>query len=223
VPVPKATDVEDLNHRLLDGCREDERRQIAGRPDLVEIAMIKERDSLLAPVERGFNLSEVCFPRVDGMGCVRVRTNLYSVPAAPGTTVEVRVRPSHIEVREEGRPIAHHERCYERRREILELEHYLDVLERKPGALAGSKPFAVWREKGLWPGSYDRLLGEMIDRHGKSSGTRQMIEIIRLVKQYGHTRLQESVECALSTGCSDVAAILWVLTNWRVAVQARSS
>ena len=34
-----------------------------------------------------------------------------------------------------------------------------------------------------------------------------MIEIIRLVKQYGHARLQASVECALSTGCSDAAAI----------------
>ena len=207
VPVPKASSVEDLNHQLLEGCREDERRQVAGHPDLVGIAMIKERDSLLAPVERGFDLSEVCFPQVDGMGCVRVRTNLYSVPAAPGTTVEVRVRPSHIEVREEGRPIARHERCYERQRQILELEHYLDVLERKPGALAGSKPLAAWREKGLWPKSYDRLLSEMIDRHGKSSGTRQMIEIIRLVKQYGHARLQASVECALSTGCSDAAAI----------------
>ena len=33
-----------------------------------------------------------------------------------------------------------------------------------------------------------------------------MIEIIRSVKQSG-TPGQESVECALSTGCSDVAAI----------------
>ena len=125
------------------------------------------------------------------MGCVRVRTNLYSVPAAPGTTVEVRVRPSHIEVREEGRPIAPPERCYERQRQILELEHYLDVLERKPGALAGSKPLAAWREKGLWPKSYDRLLSEMIDKTWESPAERgQMIEIIRLVKQYGHARLQ---------------------------------
>lgn len=207
VPVPRAIDLEDLNHQLLDGCREDEHRQIAGHPDVVGVAMIKERDWLLALVEHGFDLSEVCFPRVDGMGCVRVRTNLYSVPATPGTTVEVRVRASHIEVRDEGRLLARHERCYEHQRQILELEHYLDVLERKPGALAGSKPLAVWREKGLWPGSYDRLLAEMIARHGKSSGTRQMIQVIGLVKQYGHARLQESVECALSSGCSDAGAI----------------
>jgi len=29
--------------------------------------------------ERGFELAELSFPRVDGLGCVRVRTNLYSV------------------------------------------------------------------------------------------------------------------------------------------------
>jgi transposase len=207
VPLPKAVDLEDLNQQLMKGCREDEHRQIAGHPEPVGIAMIQERDWLLAPAERGFDLSDVCFPQVDGMGCVRVRTNLYSVPAKPGTTVEVRIRPSHIEVREEGRVIARHERCYEHQRQILELEHYLDVLERKPGALVGSKPLVVWREKGLWPESYDYLLAEMISRHGKSSGTRQMIQVVGLAKQYGHVRLQESVACALSTGCSDAAAI----------------
>ncbi len=207
VPLPKAADLEDLNQQLMKGCREDEHRHIASHPELVGVAMIKERNALLAPVEHGFDLSEVCFPQVDGLGCVRVRTNLYSVPVKPGTTVEVRIRPSHVEVCEEGRLIARHERCYEHQRQILDLEHYLDVLERKPGALAGSKPLAVWREKGLWPASYDRLLAEMISRHGKSSGTRQMIQVVSLVKQYGHARLQESVAHALSTGCSDAAAI----------------
>ena len=41
------------------------------------------------------------------------------------------------------------------------------MLERKPGALAGMKPLAAWRQRGLWPGSYDRLLEQLIDRHGK--------------------------------------------------------
>jgi hypothetical protein len=37
------------------------------------------------------------------------------------------------------------QRCYRRQQQILDLEHYLEVLERKPGALAGSKPLARWR------------------------------------------------------------------------------
>jgi hypothetical protein len=36
---------------------------------------------------------------------------------------------------------------------VLDLEHYIDVLERKPGALAGSSPLQQWRERGRWPDS----------------------------------------------------------------------
>jgi hypothetical protein len=138
---------------------------------------------------------------------VRVRTNLYSVPAAPGKTVEVRLYPSYVEVRDHGRCIARHERCHQRQQQVLDLEHYLDVLERKPGALVGAKALAAWRERGLWPQSYDRLLEELIRRHGKQSGTRQMIQVISLVKEHGHERVRAAVELAVSLGCSDAAAI----------------
>ena len=37
-----------------------------------------------------------------------------------------------------NRQIGERERCYRRQQQILDLEHYLDVLYRKPGALAGS-------------------------------------------------------------------------------------
>ena len=112
-----------------------------------------------------------------------------------------------VEVRDEGPVIARHERCYERHQQVLDLEHYLDVLERKPGALIGSKPLAVWRERGLWPKSYDQLLAELIDRNGKQSGTRQMIRVLSLIKQHGHGRVRAAVEQAISLGCADAAAV----------------
>ena len=148
VPLPQARDLAELNAQLRAACQQDERRQIAGHRQPVGAAMIAERAHLLPLAEHGFELAELCFPRVDGLGCVRVRTNLYSVPAKPGRTVEVRLYPSYVEVRDEGRGLARHERCYERNQQVLELEHYLDVLERKPGALAGSKPLAAWRQRG---------------------------------------------------------------------------
>jgi transposase len=207
VPMPKARDLADLNEQLLAACREDERRRIAGRSQLVGAAMIAEREHLLPRVESGFELAEISFPRVDGLACVQARTNRYSVPAEVGKTVEVRLYPSHVEVRDEGRCVARHERCYERNQQVLELEHYLDVLERKPGALAGSKPLAVWRQRGLWPASYDRLLAELIRRHGKQSGTRQMIQVLSLIKEFGHERVRTAVAEAITLGCSDAAAI----------------
>jgi hypothetical protein len=207
VPVPKARDLEDLNTQLLASCRTDERRQIAGRSRPVGALMIEERAHLLPLAEHGFDLADISFPRVDGLGCVRVRTNLYSVPVEVGRTVEVRLHPSCVETWHEGRCLARHERCYERHQQVLDLEHYLDVLERKPGALIGSKPLAAWRQRGLWPESYDRLLAELISRHGKQSGTRQMIQVLSLIRPHGHRRLRAAIEEALALGCSDVAAI----------------
>ena len=207
VPMPKARDLADLNAQLLAACREDEQRQIAGHTQPVGAAMIEECAHLLPLAEHGFELAEISFPRVDGVGCVRVRTNLYSVPAQPGKTVEVRLYPSYVEVRDQGRCIARHQRCYQRQQQVLDLEHYLDVLERKPGALIGSKPLAQWRERRLWPESYDRLLEALIGRHGKQSGTRQMIEVLSLIKLHGHQRVRSAVEEAIALGCSDAAAI----------------
>jgi len=207
VPLPKARDLDDLNQQLLGACREDERRQIAGHDTTVGAAMTAERAHLLSLAEQDFELAEVAFPRIDGLGCVRVKTNLYSVPAPPGRTVEVRLYPSQVEIRDEGRLVARHERCYERHQQVLDLEHYLDVLERKPGALVGSKPLAAWRARGLWPESYDRLLAQLIERHGQPSGTRQMIQVLSLIRPHGHERVRAAVEEALTLGCSDAAAV----------------
>jgi transposase len=211
VPLPKARDLDDLNAQLLEACRADERRRIAGQSQPVGALLIAERAQLLPLAESGFALAELSFPRVDGLGCVRVRTNLYSVPAPAGKTVEVRLFPSRVEVHDEGRCIARHERSYERNQQVLDLEHYLDVLERKPGALAGAKPLLAWRQRGLWPDSYDRLLAELVSRHGKSSGTRQMVQVLSLIKPHGHQRVRGAIEAALSLGCSDAAAIRHLL------------
>jgi len=207
VPVPQARDLDELNAQLVAGCRDDERRHIAGHHQTVGAAMLAERAQLLPLAEQDFELAELSFPRVDGLGCIRVRTNLYSAPASPGRTVEVRLYPSHVEVRDEGCLIARHERCYERYQQLLDLEHYLDVLERKPGALIGSKPLAAWRDRGLWPESYDQLLTEFMDRHGKPSGTRQMIQVLSLIKPYGHKRVRAAVEQAIALSCADAAAV----------------
>ena len=207
VPLPKARDLDDLNQQLLGACREDERRQIAGHDTTVGAAMIVERAHLLSLAEQDFELAEVAFPRIDGLGCVRVKTNLYSAPAPPGRTVEVRLYPSQVEIRDEGRLVARHERCYERHQQVLDLEHYLDVLERKPGALVGSKPLAAWRARGLWPESYDRLLAQLIERHGQPSGTRQMIQVLSLIRPHGHERVRAAVEEALTLVCNDAAAV----------------
>ena len=154
-----------------------------------------------------FDLAEVSFPRVDQTGCAKVRTNSCSVPLKPGSIVEARVHSTIVEVRHQGTRIATHERCYSRLHKIFDLEHYLDVLDRKPGSLRGSTPLAQWRARGRWPASYDRLWEQMIERQGRQTGTRAMVEMIRMGHEFGYAQLTAAIESALEMGCADVAAI----------------
>src|SRR3989442_14425165 len=81
--------------------------------------------------------------------------------------------------------VARHERSSSRYEQVLDLEHYLDVLERKPGALAGSSPLQQWRERGRWPESFDRLWQSLQERHGRYEGTREMTGLLPLGKRPG--------------------------------------
>ena len=44
-------------------------------------------------------------------------------------------------------------------------------------------------------------------RHGKPSGTRQMIQVLGPIKPHGHERVRTEVEEAISLGCGDAAAV----------------
>ena len=109
--------------------------------------------------EESFPIEEILFPLVvDGKGRVKVKTNWYSAPLWPGLRATARVWPALIEIEHDGKCVARHQRCYGRGHQILNLEHYLDVLEKKPGAMAGSTPLEQWRQAGRWPECLDQNL-----------------------------------------------------------------
>jgi transposase len=211
VPVPEAEDVADLNRQLLIACQQDEHRVITGREQTVGAGLVMEREHLLPLATEGADLAQTSFPTVNGLGCVKVLTNAYSVPLPAGTQIQAKAYASRMELWHEGRCVAHHERCYRRQQQILDLEHYLDVLYRKPGALAGSKPLEQKRQAGMWPPSFDQIWRALIERHGKQSGTRQMIDLLKLSQKYGHQKLREAVESALANRCYDGAAVQHLL------------
>lgn len=211
VPVPQAADLASLNRQILAACRQEEQRQINGRDHTVGAAWRVEREHLLPLAAEGMDLARTSFPAVNSLGCVKVLTNAYSVPLPAGTPVQAKVYASTVELWHDGRRVARHERCYGRQQQILDLEHYLDILSRKPGALAGSRPLAQQRQAGLWPASFDALWQALILRHGKPSGTKQMIDLLQLTKQVGHDRLRQAIESALTAGCTDAAAVRHLL------------
>jgi len=212
VPIPQVASWDELNERLLRACQEDEQRLIQERTLTVGQAVVLERPQLLPLQAEDLDLTEEHSCRVDGKGCVQARTNWYSTPLLPGTQVRVRVAPMTVTIWHGGQEVACHERCYRRRQQVLELEHYLDVLIHKPGALAGSTPLAQWRAAGRWTAAHDHLWALLRERQGSQEGTRQMIELLQLGRQYGYDLLTRAIHQALTSGAYDAAAVRYFLT-----------
>jgi len=211
VPVPKVGNWEELNVLLLAGSKQDEQRIIGDRSLTVGAGMCQEREHLLPLAEEGFDLAAVHFPAVDGKSCVRVLTNFYSAPAPVGAQVRVQVHAAYIEIWYQGKSIACHERCFGRQQRVLNLEHYLDALSRKPGALAGSTPLEQWRAQGRWPASFDLFWEASKQRRGKQDGTRAMIDLLRVGRDCGYDALRQAIEKTLEIGSSDVSVVLLLL------------
>ena len=121
------------------------------------------------------------------------------------------VAPLTVKIMHDNKVAARHPRCYGRGHEILDLEHYLDVLERKPGAMKGSTPLQQWRQAGRWPACMDAIWRELELRHGKSKGTREMIALVRAGSSDGWDKLIAAVKDALRLGISDSAAVMHLL------------
>jgi hypothetical protein len=116
-----------------------------------------KREHLLPLGSEGFELAQTRFPVMDGKGSVKVRTNWYSTPLRPGTRPRARLLPVYVEVWEDGKCVARHERSFGRYEQVLDLEHYLDVLEKKPGRWPGPLRWSSGGREGDGQRGFDRL------------------------------------------------------------------
>jgi hypothetical protein len=93
----------------------------------------------------------------------------------------------------------------------LDLDHYLDALSRKPGALAGSTALVQWRGQGRWEQVHDLAqpqypvcTAERNTCHGRDC---------QIGREHGYERLEETIGKALELGCSDVEAVRYLLLS----------
>jgi len=222
VPVPQVGSIGQLNAMLLWACERDLGRQIAGRPGTVGEQHALERPVLRALPGESFDATEVASVRVDAKALVTVRQNRYSVPVAlAGLRVSARVGANEIVFGHQGREVARHERLHARHQTRAVLDHYLELLARKPGGLARSLALAQERERGAWPACFDELWQALAGRYDASEAARQMVDVLMLAREHGSARLELAVRGALAAGAIDGRAVA-VLAR-RVAAPKRSS
>jgi hypothetical protein len=145
---------------------------------------------------------------VDSKGRIRVRTNFYSVPIRLAhRRVEVRLHAQQVEVFHQGQCVATHGRLYTQHGEQLLLDHYLELLRTKPGALARSRPLRYARDQGRRPAEYDRLWLALKVAYGDTEGTRQCVDVLLLLRVVKAEELRLAIGLALEYGCCDPGAV----------------
>lgn len=127
----------------------DEARRIGTRPRTIGELFAVERPSLKPlPVET-FETGRWFTPRVDRFSQITVRTNRYSVPTRfIGRQDRVLLHASELVVFHGRTEIAQHERLLTKSGSRLELDHCLEALLRKPGALPGATVLEQARAAG---------------------------------------------------------------------------
>jgi len=149
VPVPEVSSITALNAMIDDWDAADEARRIGGRARTVGEFLAIERPFLkplpAEPFETGLWLA----PAVDRFAQVTVRNNRYSVPARLiGRRVRVLLHASDLVIYDGRTEVARHERLPGKSGLRLDLDHYLEALVRKPGALPGSTALEQARAAG---------------------------------------------------------------------------
>jgi transposase len=202
--------LDELNDWLLDKCVAYAKAH--HHPELTEQTVWEvfeaERPKLVPYAGRfdGFHavpasVSKTCLVRFDN--------NKYSVAAnAVGRPVEIYAYADRIVIRQDGRVVGEHRRCFGRGETIYDPWHYVPVLARKPGALRNGAPFKDW----VLPAAMERIRRKLA---GADDGNRQMVNILTAVITDGLPAVEAACAEAIVQGVHSADVVLNILARQR--------
>jgi len=217
VPVPAVESLAALNGHLAGCCAADDDRVIGGRRQTVGAAFTAEAAALGPLPGEPFDAATLLAVTADAKARVCVRQAWYSVPASLARRkLTVRLHAEHLEVARPGSDaiVAVHTRSLHKHTQTLQLDHYLEILARKPGALPGSAALAQARSAGVFTGLHDEFWARARRDRGDGDGTRALIEVLWLHRRMPAAAVAAGLKAALRVGSTDPAV---------VAIEARRS
>jgi len=172
------------------------------------IADVLEQEQLyLMPMPTPFDGYTEVLARVSSTCLVTVQRNRYSVPChLANSKVAVHLYPNRIAVYAENTMVASHLRLYERDQTRYEWQHYIPLIDRKPGALRNGAPFAEM------PLPLLKLQSEL-RRRERLMGDRIMASVLANVPVHGLDAVLIAVAQVLDSGAPSAEHILNVLSR----------
>jgi transposase len=167
-------------------------------------AWLQERPHLM-PMPAPFDGYVEMSARVSSTSLVSVARSRYSVPCAwAGQRVSARRYPDRVVIVGDHDVIAEHPRAVDRDQVTYTWQHYLPLVERKPGALRNGAPFVDL------PESLQRLRQALL-RH--AGGDKVMARVLMAVPTHGLDAVLVAVELVLASGRPSAEHVLNVLAR----------
>jgi hypothetical protein len=214
VPVPRVESLDELNALVAAADIVDDARVISGRPpvDGRRITVGEHfgvEQPLLQTLNRErFDVAVELECRVDHKARVCVRQAYYSVPAHfVGHKIRVRLGASHLDILDGSRVVARHRRSLHKGTETLTLDHYLEILVRKPGALPGATALIQARQAGTFTTAHQRFWDTARRHGGDQAGTRALIEVLLAHRRLPTQAIVTALEAANQVGMIDPAVV----------------
>jgi len=184
--------LEELNAWVGERCRQlwQELRHPEHRHFSVAEMLEHEREHLM-PMPAPFDGYVEDTARVRSTCLVTVARNRYSVPCElAGQWVSTRLYPTRVKVVADQVIVADHERQTETGKTRYDWQHYIPLVQRKPGALRNGAPFLDL------PEPLQRLRRGLLRESG---GDRLMAQVLALVPTAGLEAVLAAVELALES------------------------
>ena len=168
------------NLHLSQTCERLNSLTIKGSEGNIKTKMLEEQ-RLMKPANTDYDVGSYLQLRVDKYHCIKVDTNSYSVPEDfINPFIEVKIYPTQILLYDRKHNcIAKHERRLTKYQYYIELNHYIHVFRKKPGALKGS---VALRQSTEW-------LQQLHDTHFKDRAI-IFIDLLTFFKQSSYTEKQ---------------------------------
>ncbi|WP_251032941.1 IS21 family transposase [Bacillus sp. ISL-7] len=143
VPIPEVQSLNELNDYLLNWClTEAGRTHVPNKSETVLEMWEKEKEYLHPLPAINFEACKLLSCKVNKTSLITVETNRYSVPNSfVGQAVWAKIFVDRVIVVAQNDVIAEHTRSYERNQMITVLDHYLEVLLKKPRAIRDAHAF----------------------------------------------------------------------------------
>lgn len=208
-------DLQQAQHHLQASCEKLNHRISHGQSESAVQKLAHER-TFLWPHPSQMECYEMQELQVDKYATFTYKTNHYSVPdQLISKRVAVKIYAQQLVVYNDNKIIATHTRSYQLHEWYLQLEHYLQTLKRKPGALAGSLALQQVNER------IRKLYNSYF-----SSKPKAFIELLLYCQKYdiGIDQLEQQIAHLLSLSPHDVSVekLLALLGNKPLSTQIAS-